>query len=88
MASILTSLQITIIILKTVVQPITTVTTPMILSEGRRAMLGLQVKPPLEKFREKYHPKQFGAERAPMRIQGMINETVLKMRGLPSSQVL
>ena len=39
------------------------------------------VKPPLEKFREKYHPKQFGAERAPMRIQGMINETVfLKMR--------
>ena len=36
------------------------------------------VKPPLEKFREKYHPKQFGAERAPMRIQGMINETVFK----------
>ena len=36
------------------------------------------VKPPLEKFREKYNPKQFGAERAPMRIQGMINETVFK----------
>jgi len=38
------------------------------------------VKPPMEKFREKYHSKQFGAERAPMRVQGMINETILKTK--------
>ena len=36
------------------------------------------VKPPIEKFKEQYHEKQFGAERAPMRVQGMINETTFK----------
>ena len=36
------------------------------------------VNPPVEKFREQYHEKQFGAERAKVRIQGMINETRFK----------
>lgn len=36
------------------------------------------VQPPLERFQEMYHPKQFGEERAPQRIQGMINETRFK----------
>lgn len=36
------------------------------------------VKPPLQRFREQYHEKQFGGARSPMRIQGMINETRFK----------
>lgn len=36
------------------------------------------VKPPLERFREIYHEKQFGENRSPQRIQGMINETRFK----------
>lgn len=36
------------------------------------------VKPPLERFREKYHERQFGGSRSPQRIQGMINETRFK----------
>ena len=33
------------------------------------------VNPPVDAFRKDYHEKQFGAERASHRIQGMINET-------------
>lgn len=37
------------------------------------------VKPPVERFREKYHPAQFGSpERSHHRIQGMINETTFR----------
>lgn len=36
------------------------------------------VKPPLERFREMYHERQFGGNRSPQRIQGMINETRFK----------
>lgn len=36
------------------------------------------VKPPLERFRETYHERQFGGARSPQRIQGMINETRFK----------
>lgn len=36
------------------------------------------VKPPLERFREQYHERQFGGSRSPQRIQGMMNETRFK----------
>ncbi|MBY5985599.1 sulfatase-like hydrolase/transferase [Halomonas sp. DP5Y7-2] len=38
------------------------------------------VKPPLERFREQYHPEQFGGERIRHRVQGMLNETALRSR--------
>lgn len=36
------------------------------------------VNPPVEEFRKQYHERQFGGERANVRIQGMINETRIK----------
>lgn len=36
------------------------------------------VKPPLERFKEMYHDRQFGGSRAPQRVQGMLNETRFK----------
>lgn len=36
------------------------------------------VKPPMERFREMYHDRQFGGARSPQRIQGMVNETRFK----------
>ncbi|MEX0502448.1 sulfatase [Alphaproteobacteria bacterium LSUCC0719] len=36
------------------------------------------VKPPMERFRETYHERQFGGARSPQRIQGMVNETRFK----------
>ncbi|MGQ7248717.1 sulfatase-like hydrolase/transferase [Halomonas sp. V046] len=38
------------------------------------------VKPPIERFREMYHPEQFGGERIGHRVQGMLNETALHTR--------
>lgn len=36
------------------------------------------VKPPMERFREMYHERQFGGARSTQRVQGMINETTFK----------
>lgn len=36
------------------------------------------VKPPIERFREQYHPIQFEAARGGHRLQGMINREVMK----------
>lgn len=39
---------------------------------------GALVEPPVEQFRRQYHPTQFGGERSSHRIQGMVNEMLIK----------